>query len=339
MTSSFSGTPRIAIYGAGYYGLEAARIALARGWPIVAAFNRAGPKIGQDLGRVAGLDRDIGVIVQDVETANYAASGAEIAIVAQTDRLSSNYTAYERLANAGINIVCHGSESYFPQGADPELAAKIDALAKRNNITFTGTGIWDFSRIWAGILIAGPSTEIRSLFHRSMTDAQSGNERLMRVCGVDMTQDEFAEKMANNPGPLGGLYKGIPHHVLHALGYRVTRVTERREPVLSDVPTYCHILGRDLAPGISLGVRIVAAVETEEGVAAEAHIELRILPEGETEHMMWQVNGKPASKIRVDRTDSVHTSAACLVNRIPDVLAAPAGIRLLSQMGPLRHKF
>jgi hypothetical protein len=39
---------------------------------------------------------------------------------------------------AGINVICHGSESYFPQGADPDLAEKIDALAKRNAVTSPG---------------------------------------------------------------------------------------------------------------------------------------------------------------------------------------------------------
>ena len=57
--------PRIAIYGVGQYGSLIARLAIAKGWPVVAAFNRAGPKVGQDLGRVAGLGRDLGVIIQD----------------------------------------------------------------------------------------------------------------------------------------------------------------------------------------------------------------------------------------------------------------------------------
>jgi 2,4-diaminopentanoate dehydrogenase len=60
--------PRVMIYGVGYYGAEAVRILVKRGWPIVAAVNRAGPKIGQDLGQIAGLNRDLGVIVQDCET-------------------------------------------------------------------------------------------------------------------------------------------------------------------------------------------------------------------------------------------------------------------------------
>jgi 4-hydroxy-tetrahydrodipicolinate reductase len=80
--------PRVMIYGVGFYGLEAVRILAKKGWPIVAAVNRAGPKIGQDLGRLAGLDEDLGVIVKDCETADYASLGADIALVVQTERLS-----------------------------------------------------------------------------------------------------------------------------------------------------------------------------------------------------------------------------------------------------------
>ncbi|XXN66760.1 hypothetical protein ACRQ84_22790 (plasmid) [Enterobacter ludwigii] len=55
--------PRVMIYGVGYYGMEAVRILVKKGWPIVATVNRAGPKIGADLGRLAGLNEDLGIIV------------------------------------------------------------------------------------------------------------------------------------------------------------------------------------------------------------------------------------------------------------------------------------
>ena len=328
--------PRVMIYGVGYYAAEAVRILLKKGWPIVAAVNRAGPKIGKDLGQLAGLDEDLGTIVQDCETADYAALGADIALVVQTERLSLNLAAYQRLRGAGINVICHGSESYFPQGADSELADRIDALARQSGVTFTGTGIWDFSRIWSGILIAGPCTELRSLTHRSVTNAEVANQRMMRAYGVDMTQAEFAERVINTSGQLGELYKGIPAHVMHALGFTLRNVREEREPVLSDQPAWCRTLNRFLEPGTSLGMRIKAMVETAEGPTATALIELRLLAEGESESMIWEVEGRPPSKLRVDRADGVHTSAACMVNRIPDFVAAPPGIRLVSQLGPLR---
>ena len=81
-----------------------------------------GQPVGICLGRLAGLNEDLGVIVQDCETADYAALGMDIALVVKTERLSLNLMAYQRLLGAGINVICHGSESYFPQGADLELA-------------------------------------------------------------------------------------------------------------------------------------------------------------------------------------------------------------------------
>lgn len=330
-----SALPRLAFYGVGNYGLEAVRIAAAKGWPIVAAYNRAGAKVGQDLGRLAGLGRDLGVVVEDCETADYAAAGADIAVNAVHDRLRQNMPAYRRLMGAGMNVVCHGAEANFAWGADPEAAEEVDALAKANGVTLTGTGIWDFSRIWAGILVTGPSTEIRSFFHKSVTDAESSTRELAMSCGVSFTQEEFAGRVQDS---IGGIYKLIPHHVLHALGYTVTNVREWREPVISDKPVHSHLFEQTFAPGIVIGTRIIAEVETAEGVPATTHIELRILEEGESEHMVWELDGRPATKVRVDRTEPVHTSAACLIHRVPDVIAAPPGIQPISQLGVLKPK-
>lgn len=97
--------PRVMIYGVGYYGMEAVRILVKKGWPIVAAVNRAGPKIGEDLGRLAGLDEDLGVIVQDCETADYATMNADIALVVQTERLSLNFAALS--TPLGSRHQCH----------------------------------------------------------------------------------------------------------------------------------------------------------------------------------------------------------------------------------------
>src|SRR5579871_1623080 len=117
--------PRIVIYGIGQYGAMITRLAADRGWPIVAAFNRAGPKVGRDLGEVAGLGRDLGVIVQDAESGDFGAIDADIGVVTHRDLLSANMDAYRKLMGAGLNIACHGVQSYLPQSNDPALAAEI----------------------------------------------------------------------------------------------------------------------------------------------------------------------------------------------------------------------
>src|SRR3546814_11256352 len=60
MTSTFS--PRIIINGVGNVGRRLVRFCDAKGWPIVAAYNRAGEKVGKDVGELAGLARSDGVV-------------------------------------------------------------------------------------------------------------------------------------------------------------------------------------------------------------------------------------------------------------------------------------
>ncbi|MGE4322779.1 MAG: hypothetical protein AB7E60_07065 [Sphingobium sp.] len=329
--------PAIALYGVGQYGLEVARIAISKGFPIVAAYNRAGEKVGRDVGALAGIGRDLGVVVQDAELADYTGSGADIAVVTVSDSLRRNMPAYERLLGNGINVICHGTESYYPFGLDPENAARIDAIAKQNGVTYTGSGIWDVSRIWSGILAASASTRIDGLFHKSITDAERIGLKLMKLCGVGMSQDEFAQKMGQKDGKPTGLYMTIPHQVLDALGYTVTDVTEHREPVLWDEPIHCRLLERDIPPGEAAGIRMVAVAHTKEGVTARAEIELRVFREGEVENMLWRVDGRPGTKLVFERDDSVHFSAASLFNRIPDVIAAPPGVQPIRTLGMMRH--
>lgn len=329
--------PRIIIVGTGQYGLTVARIALKKGWPIVGAVNRAGGKVGQDLGRLLGLSNDLGIVVQDCETVDYSKMRADIAVVVATDFLETNLANYRRIMSAGINVVCHGTESYYPYGVNPKLASEIDTLAQTNNVTFTGTGIWDMSRIWSGILVAAPCTELNSLFHRSVTDADRLGEALSRMLGVGLTVEEFEKQMANIFGEREGLYLTVPHQVLVALGYNVVKTTERREPVCFDEPIYSRSQQRIIEPGLCVGFRMAVEAATEEGVTSRADIEIRVLRQGEVEHMCWTVDGAPASKVTVERDDSVHASAASLFNRILDVIAAPPGVQEIYKLGIMKH--
>lgn len=334
------GKPRIVIYGVGQYGSLIARFATEKGWPIVAAFNRAGPKVGQDLGRVIGLDRDLGVRIQDCDSADYATlvGRADIGIVAQTNTLRINLPAYRRLIGAGLNVGCHGSESYFPFGCDTATAREIDSLAKEKGVTFTGGGIWDMSRIWSGILICGPCTELKSLYHSSITDTQGQANSLeqARQGGLGMTVEEYRE-IGLEKSPLLISYMTVPEHVLSALGYTVTRSGAIVEPVVFDVPTPTRYVSEGSFPaGVVVGTRIRASIETREGVTAKAKIELRLFHPGEREHMYWEVDGMPHSRVRIERDDSAHATAASLFNRIPDIIAARPGIVEVSKMGPLK---
>lgn len=329
--------PRIVIYGCGQYGGFITRLAVDKGWPVVAAFNRAGPKVGQDLGQVVGLERDLGVVIQDCDTASYSDIDADIAIVAQTNMLAVNFAAYERLIGAGLNVLCHGNESYYPWACNKELAQKIDSMAKHQGVSFTGGGIWDMSRIWAGIILLGPCTQVNSLLHRSLTNAGDTEAVTLeqgRQVGIGLTVEEYA-KTGLSQSPLPIAYKVNAESVLRRHGYTVTENEAVVEPIVLDAPIKSPWTGEDIPAGHCMGTRIAINTATEEGVTVRSEIDLSLFREGDVEYMSWEVDGLPRTSIRTERKDSAHATSGCLFNRIPDVIAAQPGIVTVSEMGPL----
>jgi 4-hydroxy-tetrahydrodipicolinate reductase len=325
------------IYGVGQYGGLVTRIALKKGYPIVGAVNRAGKKIGQDLGRVIGLERDLGIIVQDCATADYAAMRADIAVETTSDRLVDTFPGYERLLSAGINVITLACESTYAEAANPDIAARIDALAKANKVTFTASSLWEMSRVWVGVIATAPCTDIYALHHKSVTNVITGGAHQIDYCNVGVSPDEFDKRMQAGRCISGKFYALNVQHVLHHIGYHVTSVEERSEPVLLDTAIDCPPLKRVIRPGDCFGTRIISTIRTAEGISATLHTELRLLQEGEKEYTEWVVDGLPSCTITVDRRDSLYASPATLFNRIPDVMAAEPGIKLFTELGLLRH--
>ena len=328
-------SPRVAFYGLGFVGQQLAGFALDKGWPVVAAYNRAGDKVGRDLGELIGRG-PIGVVVEDCELADFSSLQADITFVAVSDRLDVNFPAYERLISAGSNILCHGSESAIPYRINPDLAEKIHQLAVANGVTFTGGGIWDMTRIWAGILSVGPNTHIDSMTHTSITDIARQGVHLLKFCGGGLTVEEYEAQGAAEQEGLKGLLTIPALCVMQALELDVTGIKESLEPVVWDHDHQSRWLDRLLPAGTVVGTRIRVAMETQQGIAVRCEFEYRDFDAEEKEYTSWKVEGKPSMEVRVIREGSSMASASSLFNRAPDVLAAGPGVVELWNYGPLR---
>ncbi|MEM6962262.1 MAG: hypothetical protein AAF550_11075 [Myxococcota bacterium] len=76
-------------------------------------------------------------------------------------------------------------------------------------------------------------------------------------------------------------------------------------------------------------------MNTVEGPKAHARIELRLFEEHEgNDNMGWEIDGDPNSDVLMARHDSLRTSTMCMINRAADVIAAPPGIQMITQLGP-----
>lgn len=324
---------KVAILGIGFVGKTLAKLVHSKGWEIVGAYNRTGDKVGRDLGQLAGLDENLGVVVEEIATADVASCGADIVLIAAGNTIASNFDAYEKFLSAGINVLCHASEAYSPRWANAELASQLEQLALENGVTFTGGGIWDMTRLWSGMIVAGPCVEIESFVHSSSTEIVRQGVQFLSYFAVGKTTAEFEQQFVGGASPFSFFH--IPGaFVLEKTGHTVTSHKSWVEPIIADEPVYCPEADLEISAGHILGARLRVDVESEEGVTAESSIEYRVFKEGEIEEMRWRVNGKPGMEINVIREDSGLASAASLFNRIPDVIAARPGIVELLEMNP-----
>jgi 4-hydroxy-tetrahydrodipicolinate reductase len=332
--SANRGQPKgVLIYGTGEVGQAVARLVLARGWPIAGAVNRAGAKVGRDLGELAGLEPS-GVIVEDAATANLRGCGADIAVLAVNDNLASNLPIHRRLLEAGLNVVCIGAESSYPEAVDAGMAGEIDSVAKANDVTLTGCGFWDTYRLWSMRVLAGPCTALRGLRHYGLTNANRYGAALAGALGIG--GDPAGDPAARAGGGGDSIYRVLMYQAVASLGLTVTGVRQRQEAVTSDQPLECVALGRVIAPGEVTGMRSVIEVDTREGVPAVAEIELRLTEPGEEESMGWIIDGDPPVEMRLSGIDTGHATVSSAVCRIPDVIAASPGLVTTDGMGPIR---
>lgn len=322
---------KVLIYGVGGVGQAVARLVAERGWA-VGAVNRAGKKVGRDLGELTATPSLQGCVIADCETCDLATCGADIAVVAVHDRLSETIDHHRRLLRAGLNVICVGGESSNPIDVDPALADEIDHLARDNGVTFTGCGLWDAYRIWTLKTLAGPCTELRAIHHRSVTDVNRFGPEVVRLA-----------RIGEDPAQLGGdgvmersIYRVFLTQVVTSLGLDIEQVNECQEPVAFDKAVSCPALGRDIGPGQCAGLRTIIQVMTTQGVVADAEIDLRLTEAGEGEWMSWDIDGAPPVTMRLEGLDTGHATASSVVNRIPDVLAAPPGLVTTDRLAPMR---
>ena len=331
--------PRIIINGVGNVGRRLIRFCDTKGWPIVAAYNRAGDKVGRDIGELAGLGKSLGVAVRDAAEQEHAIVAADIVLNTIGDLLDRNLPTYERFLDAGINVLCHGTQSYNPFFENSAVAQKIDALAKVRGVTFCGTGIWDTTRIWAPIVAAGTCLSIDSVVHVAHAEIGRQGAQFERLCaGVGLSVEEYMNSFIHEQSPftLNRYVHGPVVMVLQKLGYHIEDVHKFDEPIVFDEPVYSPHSQKEFPAGVVVGTRNNVAVSTREGITGRAIMEYRLFKPGDVEELRWDINGMPGLRISVERKDTANLSAAALFNRIPDVIAAPPGIVEITRLGPLK---
>lgn len=321
---------KVVQYGCGPIGCSVARYAAERqDLELVGAIDMDEELIGKDLGEVAGLGRDAGVIIERDADAVLTKNSPDVVFLTTSSALKSVYPQLEKCAKAEINVVSSCEELSFPYWAAPEISAKIDELAKAGNITILATGVNPgFVMDTWPLVMSGVCQQIERIKVVRRQDASSRRCPFQKKIGAGCTPEEF-KKLAND-GSLRhvGLTESIAM-IASGLGRQLDNITDTIEPVIaaSTIETNCVSVQAGNVAGVKqLGRGFLQGKEfiTLEFVASVGN------PES---YDAVYITGKPNLDVRI--TGGTHgdiATAAMMVNAAYRVVKAPPGLVTMADL-------
>jgi 4-hydroxy-tetrahydrodipicolinate reductase len=326
-------TVRVVCYGLGPIGLGIARLALSRtGVSIVGAIDVDPQKIGCDLGELAGGSA-CSVSVQGDAEATLAALTPDVVLHATGSSLARVAPQLRHAIAVGADVISTCEELSFPWTEQPQLAADLDAEARRAGVTLLGAGVNPgYAMDALPLMLTAPCVSVRSVKVLRVVDAARRRGPLQHKVGAGLTPEAFHARVKDGSVRHVGLPESL-HMIATSLGWALDAEDDTIMPVLASHEIVTEHVR--VAPGQVAGVRQVARgyVGDHEAIT----LELRMYVGAEDPQDTVAIDGDPPVHMTV--AGGFHgdlATAAMVVNAIPSVRHAAAGLVSMAEL-PLVH--
>jgi 2,4-diaminopentanoate dehydrogenase len=312
-------------YGVGPIGAAIVRLLREKhAIEVIGAIDTDPAKAGRDLGEIVGAqDAPWGAPVLAKASAMLAKS-ADVVIHSTSSSLPAVMDQLLECLAAESCVVSTCEELSYPFRKYPDLSAKLDEEAKTWGVALVGTGVNPgFVMDKLAITLSSVSQRVEHAKSIRVVDAAKRRLPLQKKIGAGMNVEEFRAQVDAGIIKHHGLPESIAM-VADALGFAVDEITEVIEPMVAQERVKTEFL--EVLPGQAAGVHQIARglVNGEEKI----YMELQMYVGAPNSHDTIELTGAPGLKLTIPGgTHGDLATAAVVVNSIPAILAAPAGLR------------
>ncbi len=324
----------VIIYGCGVMGRKITEALLdKKSFEIVGAVDIDPKLVGMELGEILDSPKKLGITIEKDANSLFSKVYAHAVLLTTTSHLKSILPQITQCVKARLNIISTCEELSFPWKRSPELAQKIDKLAKKHGVTVVGTGINPgYLMDTLPLILTAPCLKVDSIkVTRSMNSAKRRIPFQVKI-GTGLTQEEFRKKIDNKiiTGHVG-LLESI-NMIAEGLGLELDEATELLpEPFISDREINTglgtvkagNVIGlKSIAFGKKKGKEIITLEFNANADVDEEYDEIIIkgVPNLH-EKIIGGVNGDIGT-------------VAVTINTIPKAVEAPSGIKVMKDLAP-----
>ncbi len=322
---------KIAIWGFGAMGAGMAKMLNKKtGVDIVGVCDLHPDRVGKSVAEVLGVDKWQDVIIKsDIE--EVLAEKADLCLLATDSFTRGAFDKMKLIMEKGINVITTAEEMAYPQAQEPELAKKLDEIAKDNGVTVLGTGINPGMIMdLLVVCLTGCMETVEHVEAKRVNSLSPFGETVMEEQGVGITEDEFNKRVAEDKlaGHVG--FSESVNMIADAIGWKVDKFEQQMKPILTTVD-------RKSPYGFAAAGNLAGINMTGQGhVDGEVKINMihpqQIEPEMEGtytgDYITLQGNPPVNMAITPEVDGGIGTIAMC-VNMIPHVINAKAGLKTM----------
>lgn len=325
---------KVGIWGFGAMGSGMAKMLLKKtGVEIVSVCDMHPDRVGKSIYEVLGTEKGerSDVIIKSDANEAFTDECADVVLLATDSFTKGAYDKIKLILEKKMNVISTAEEMSYPKAQEPELAAKLDEIAKANGVSVLGTGINPGFVLDLLILaLTGTCEEVDYIKAARVNDLSPFGKAVMIEQGVGVSKEEFIQGVKN--GSIAG-HVGFPESInmiTDGIGWNLEKVSQTREPIMSNV--YRKSEYAEVEVGNVAGCRQCGYGYVNGQIKVEMEHPQQILPHLEGQSTGDYVTIKGTPNINLQITPEIHggigTIAMC-VNSIPHVINAIPGLKTM----------